>query len=159
MQKELTENEINKVLHEFDPAQENIIKVLHKLQDAHPQQYISEKTLDLVASYFKNTKAQLYGIVSYYSMFSFKPRGRYIIRLCKSPVCNMMGSLNILNYLKQLLKISPGETTVDGFFTLEFSECLGRCGKAPSMMINKEVYTELSEEKIANIILQLKAKP
>ncbi len=157
MQKELTYTEINKILFKYEPKQENIIKTLHELQDLHPRQYISEEILDVVSKYFNNTKAQLYGIVSYYSMFSLKPRGKYIIRFCKSPVCDMMGSFNILNYLKEKLKIGPGETTKDGIFTLEFAECLGLCDKAPSMMINSDIYTELTAEKIEQIMSKINA--
>lgn len=155
---EMNEKSINNLLMQFAPKRENLLKALHELQDNHPQQYLSEEILDKTAKYFNLTKGQLYGIVSYYSMFSLKPRGKYLIRICKSPVCSMMGSRSLFEYIKNACGISEGKTSPDGIFTVEQTECIGRCGKAPSMMINKNVYTELTPQKIDQIINELKTK-
>jgi len=77
-------------------------------------------------------------------MYSTKPRGKNIIRLCESPPCYIKGSENILHEV--------GETTKDGCFTLELCACLGVCGNAPVMMINNDVYGDLTEEKVEEII-------
>lgn len=159
MQKEMTykmTEEIHNILSRYSKTKENLIKALHELQEANPQNYISDEIMDLCASYFKLTKAQVYGVVTYYSMFSIKPRGTYHISLCKSPVCTMMGSENIFKYFEDKYHLLPSGISDDGFFSLEKVECLGRCGKAPSMMINKEFFTELSPEKIDEILLNLK---
>ncbi len=148
--------EINNILSKYSRSKEQLIKALHELQEANPQNFISDEIMDLCVSHFKLSKAQVYGVVTYYSMFSIKPRGKYHISLCKSPVCTMMGSENIFNYFEEKYKLSPGNISEDGLFSLERSECLGRCGKAPSMMINKEFFTELSPEKIDEILLNFK---
>ncbi len=157
MHKMNKENIIN-LLMQFAPKRENVLKALHELQDKHPQHYLSKEILDETAKYFKLTKGQVYGIASYYSMFSVKPRGKYIIRLCKSPVCSMMGSQSLVEHIENLCGISEGETSSDGIFTIEHTECLGRCGKAPSMMVNEDVYTDLNAQKIDQIINELKTK-
>jgi len=156
MQNKLTIQEIKKVLLKYNNSRDNLINALHELQDKHPLNYISNQIMDECASYFNLTKAQVYGVVTYYSMFSTKPKNKYRIYLCKSPVCTNMGSEDILNYLNDKHKISL-DNTDNELFSLERVECLGRCGKAPSMMINKEVYTELSPEKIDKILNDLKS--
>ncbi len=152
MQKELNKEQILSIIKKHSPEKENILKCLHELQDAHPQNYISEAILNETAKYFKLTKGQLYGIVSYYSMYSLKPRGKYLVRVCKSPVCNMLGAKSVTEFFDTKFNLKPGETTSDGLFTLELAECLGRCGKGPSMMVNRDVITELDEKKLDEIL-------
>ncbi len=156
MQKDLSIKEISEILSTFTKGKDSLIKALHLLQEKHPQNYISQETLEQCCSYFSLTKAEVYGVVSYYSMFSLKPRGKYHISICKSPVCTIMGTDSLVEYLKSEHMLTPGNTSDDGIFSLERVECLGRCGKAPSMMINKEFYMELTNEKIDQILENLK---
>jgi NADH:ubiquinone oxidoreductase subunit E len=156
MQKELNKEEILSILDQFQPQKEFIINALHELQNKHPQHYLSEEILNFTSKYFNITKGQLFGIVTYYSMFSVTPRGKYLIRLCKSPVCQMMGSAKLVDYLKSNWQLEANLTSQDGLFTLELCECLGRCGKAPSMIINEEVFTDLNLKKLEEILLNIK---
>ncbi|MGE0079234.1 MAG: NAD(P)H-dependent oxidoreductase subunit E [Bacteroidales bacterium] len=144
-----------KILNTFKPVKENLLPILHSLQNSHPQNYLSNATLKAIAKYLNISLSSVYGVVGYYSMFSLKPRGRYIIRVCTSPICAMIGSQDILTYLSQRLDVNLGETTLDGVFTLEASECLGQCANAPSMMINKQHYGNLTPELIESILQQL----
>jgi NADH:ubiquinone oxidoreductase subunit E len=91
-------------------------------------------------------------------MFSFQPRGKYIIRICASPPCHIMGADTIFQVLSKLLKINKGETTSDGLFTLEETSCLGVCAVAPALMINDTVYGYLTGEKKTEIISQIREK-
>ncbi|MFZ4400384.1 MAG: NAD(P)H-dependent oxidoreductase subunit E [Bacteroidales bacterium] len=147
---------IEEILSKYKPQKENLLQILHEIQDNHPQHYLTEDALLTVAGYLKMTMSAIYGVTGYYSMFSTKPRGEFIIRICESPVCNMFGSKEITNKLKELLQININETTSDGLFTLEMSECLGLCGNKPSMMINQETYTGLNEGNIEFIINDLR---
>lgn len=147
---------IDSILKKYIPIKENLISILHDIQDSTKQNYISESNIKKVAEYLKLTMSEVYGVVTYYSMFSTKPRGKYLIRLCNSPVCNSVGSDKIAAEIKKLLKINYNSTTVDGAFTLESCECLGLCGNKPSMMINKNIYTGLSENSVESIIEELK---
>jgi len=156
MQHELSLEKIVEILQSFPPQREHLLKAMHALQNEHPQHYLSELCLTELANYFKLTKGQVYGIASYYTMFSLKPRGKYIIRLCKSPVCHSMGSHGLFEFFEKEYGLKPHATSRDGLFTLEASECLGRCGKAPSMMINEQVYTELTADKLKEILTNLK---
>lgn len=143
------------ILKKYKPLQENLLMILHDLQDHHPQHYLTPDALESTAAYLNLTKATVYGVAGYYSMFSLKPRGKYIIRVCVSAVCEMLGSDSVLEHLERLLGVKAGETTPCGLFTVETSECLGQCHEAPSMMINREVYNKLDGDRIREIIQQL----
>lgn len=136
----------------FEPTKDNLIGILHELQDANPKNYLTEEDMKATAKFLNTTYAHVYGVATYYTMFSVKPRGKYIIRVCNSPVCDMKESTGIIDKLKSLLGIEIGETTKDSFFTLELTECLGRCAVAPSMMVNKDIYGLLEFDKIERIL-------
>lgn len=136
----------------YAPTKDNLIYILHDIQDTHPQHYISEEAVDAVAKYLNVPPNHIYGVLTFYTMYSTSPRGKNIIRLCESPPCYIKGSDNILRKLKVLLGVETGETTKDGLFTLELCACLGVCGNAPVMMINEDVYGDLTEEKVEEII-------
>jgi NADH-quinone oxidoreductase subunit E len=144
------------ILSKYKPQKDNLMQILHEIQDAHHQQYLPEEELIKIAKYLNISMSSIYGVTSYYTMFSTKPRGKYIIRLCESPVCDMLGSERIANKLKEILHVNFNETTSDGLFTLESSECLGLCGNKPSMMINQQTYTGLNEDIIELIINDLR---
>lgn len=136
----------------YAPDKDNLIYILHEIQNTHPQHYISEEAVQTVADYLGVPANHIYGVLTFYTMYSTKPRGKNIIRLCESPPCYIKGSENILSKLKTLLGIEVGETTKDGYFTLELCACLGVCGNAPVMMINNDVYGDLTEEKVEEIL-------
>jgi NADH:ubiquinone oxidoreductase subunit E len=145
--------EIKNILKKFKTERSYILNALHAIQNANPYKYLSEEALIEVAKHFNLTKAQVFGVVTYYSMFSYKPRAKYIIRVCKSPVCYMKNSMNLINYLQELVSKDNSNT-----FIVENSECLGLCNKAPAMMINEEIYTDLTVEKVNQIIEFYKSK-
>lgn len=143
------------IFKKYSPDKDNLISILHDIQDTHPQHYISEEAVDAVAQYLKVPPNHIYGVLTFYSMYSTKPRGKNIIRLCESPPCYIKGSDNILRKLKIMLGVEVGETTKDGLFTLELCACLGVCGNAPVMMVNNDVYGDLTEEKTEEIITRI----
>ena len=146
------------ILSEFPPAKSNLLNILHAIQNKSEQNYLSEKDLKEVADYLNTTYSSVYGVATYYSMFSVKPRGRYILRVCHSPVCRMKGSVDILNSISEELGIEPGDVSKDKLFSLETSECLGLCDHAPVMMLNDEAFIDLTPAKIKEIIRRIKSK-
>ncbi len=140
------------ILTKFKPTLDNILYILHDLQDDNPQHYLSKDDIKVCADYLNIPYSYTHSVASFYTMFSLKPRGRNIIRLCDSPPCHLMGSKSLLDYLKGTLKVSTGETTKDGIFTLELTSCLGACGVAPAMMINDEMFGNLTPEKVNTIL-------
>ncbi len=131
---------------------ENLLAILHQIQSGNDDNSLHQDQLKQLARIMDIPVADMISTASFYTMFSLKPRGRHIIRLCESPPCYIMGEENILAALEAKLEIKLGETTADRLFTLETTSCLGACGVAPVMMIDDTVYGELTEEKTVEII-------
>lgn len=142
----------------YAPTKDNLIYILHEIQDTHPQHYISEEAVEAVSKYLKIPSNHIYGVLTFYTMYSTKPRGKNIIRLCESPPCYIKGSDNIMRKLRTELGVEEGGTTKDGLFTLELCACLGVCGNAPVMMINDDVYGDLTEEKVEEILEKVRRR-
>jgi len=138
--------------------EKDVIALLNKAQRENKYNYITEEKLKLVAREAGLSYSEVYGIATFYSLFSLKPRGEYVIRVCDSGPCHLMGSKSIFEVLEEQLKIKVGETTPDKKFTLEETSCLGICDEAPAMMINEEVYGNLTPKKIREILKELKEK-
>jgi NADH-quinone oxidoreductase E subunit len=154
MSRQLVQNEkrIKEILKEFEPRRENLISILHRIQDSQESHSIPEEAVHEIAEYLHVTPSEVLGVISFYSMFSTGKRGKYVIRVCTSAPCFIMGSSAIVDSLEEILGINVGETTEDQLFTLEGSSCLGMCDGAPAMMINDEVYTNLTANRIREII-------
>lgn len=116
------------------------------------ERYISDAAMTEVARELDMSAALVYGTATFYSFLDTKPRGKYVIRLCRTITCDMKGKKQILKTIEDLLKINVGETTKDNKFTLLETNCLGWCHKGPAMLINDEAYTELTTEKVSEII-------
>lgn len=147
----------SEIIGKYKPIRENLLLILHELQNNNPEHYISEEDMTEVADFLNITYSLVYGVVTYYSMFSLKPRGKFIIRICKSQVCEMKGSEDIIDELQKLIGIKPGETTSDRLFTLESTECLGHCDESPAMIVNNDFFGNLNRVSIRNLIGNLRS--
>jgi NADH:ubiquinone oxidoreductase subunit E len=116
------------------------------------QNYIADYDLTDIAKELDLSAAQVYGTATFYSFLDTVPRGKYIIRVCKTITCDMHGKKTIVQTLENMLKIKVGETTQNKKFTLLETNCLGWCHKSPAMLINDEPFTELTPERVHDII-------
>lgn len=116
------------------------------------ERYISDAAMTEVARELDMSAALVYGTATFYSFLDTKPRGKYVIRICRTITCDMKGKKQILKTLEDLLKIKVGETTKDNKFTLLETNCLGWCHKGPAMLINDVAFTELTEERVSEVI-------
>jgi NADH-quinone oxidoreductase subunit E len=116
------------------------------------QNYLSEQSMIEIAREVDIPASEIYGTATFYSFLETKPTGKYIIRVCKTITCAMKGKNQMMFAIQDMLKIKLGETTPDKRFSLLETNCLGWCHKAPAMLINNEVYTELTPEKVRNIL-------
>jgi NADH:ubiquinone oxidoreductase subunit E len=146
------------ILEKYPPRMENLLLILHDLQNHNRMNYLSQKDLSLVARHLNTTLSSIYGVASYYSMFSLAPRGKHIIRICRSPVCHCTGVKDVVNQLTRMLNIDVGATTPDRLFTLETAECLGQCDSAPAMAVDDVLYGDLTATRIATILAQYREK-
>ena len=114
--------------------------------------WVSDEALIAVAEFLEMTPAELDGVATFYNLIFRKPVGRHVILVCDSVSCWIMGYERIVQHLQERLGIGLGETTADGIFTLLPIVCLGACDQAPAMMIDDELYGNLDEEKIDEIL-------
>ena len=149
---------VKEIIKKHGNKRENLLQILHDIQNQSYQNYISEENIKTLSEEMKIPVSDIKGTASFYSMYSFIPRGKYIIRICESPPCHILGAQTIFNAVEKKLGIKEGETTKDGLFTLEATSCLGICGVAPAMMINDEAYGNLDEKKINEILEQIQEK-
>ena len=143
---------MNRLIEKYAPTRENLLDILHALQDDNPHNYLTTAALRQAADYVGIPLSEVMSTATFYSMFSLKPRGRHIIRICESPPCLLLGAESVLTALQEMLEVQVGETSTDGAFTLETTSCLGACGVAPAMMIDDQLYGNLSRERLAEII-------
>lgn len=148
--------EIKRILERYEKTPENLLLMLHDIQNEMGANHIADETLVAISEYLNIPINKLEGTISFYTMLKRKKRGKYVIRLCKSPACFMANSLNLLEYLKEKLGVDVNETTSDNLFTLELTSCLGMCTNAPAMMINNIIYGDLTVEKINEILDNLR---
>lgn len=131
-----------------------ILPILHIVQDEighvplEVQEWVAEK-LGLTPVYVR-------GVVTFYEMFHEGKIGRYLILVCKTLSCQLVGAEAVIKHLEKRLKIKLGGTTADNMFTLNTVECLACCDKGPAMMVNDDLYTELTPAKIDEIIATLR---
>lgn len=123
---------------------------LHNIQETYG--YIPENEINKISNEFDIPRAKVYGTIRFYSMFYTEPTGKYIIRVCDSLSCHINKADDIVEMIKDYLKIDNGETTGDRKFTLEVVECLGYCGEGPVLMINEHIYTHVSKSKALEIL-------
>lgn len=122
------------------------------------EQWLKEDMMEDVAKLFGISSAEVYGVATFYSFLDTVPRGRYVIRICRTISCDMAGKKEILDALESELRVKAGETTPDGLFSLLETNCMGWCHKGPAMLINDDVYTELNPESAVAVINKYKNK-
>ena len=141
---------LDKVLEEYREKPGALIPVLQIAQGIFG--YLPEVALKRIALGLNKSYSEVAGVVSFYSFFSTKPRGKHVVRVCLGTACYVRGGKRVLDTLKQKLKLDVGETTPDRQFTLEVARCFGACGLAPVAMIGEKIHGELTPKKIVQIL-------
>lgn len=144
-------NEILNVIKKYEGKQGSAIPILQEVQEI--EGYISKDSIRYISEHTGIPSAELYGIVTFYSMFRLEAQGRHIIRICKGTACHVSGADTLGSMLRTLLKLSDdASTTEDGRFTLLEVACLGCCSLAPVIMVNEDTYGKLASDKLAKIL-------
>ena len=114
--------------------------------------YVPEEVIAELAEFLDIPINDVYGVATFYSFLSTKPLGRNVIRVCKSLPCYLKHYQSIIESVEKEIGIKPGETTPDGRFSFQLTNCIGLCDRAPAMMINNDVHVDLTPEKISQIL-------
>ncbi|NOZ55313.1 MAG: NADH-quinone oxidoreductase subunit NuoE [Calditrichaeota bacterium] len=145
--------QLRELLGHYPDRQAAVIPALHLAQEEFG--YITQEVEDYVAKLLEIPATDVHQVFTFYTMFRDRPVGKYHIKVCESVACHIMGSTNVLDYLRKKLGIDVGQTTPDGRFTLTTVECLGACEMAPMMQVNDDFYGPLDEKKLDEILESL----
>ncbi len=127
-----------------------LIPVMQKAQELFG--YLSLETMELISERLDVPVSEIYGVATFYALFSLTPKGEYVISVCTGTACYAKGAQLVLDEVKKQLGIGSGETTPDGKFSIQDTRCLGCCGLAPVMMINNDVYGRLEPADVKDIL-------
>lgn len=150
VKEDLDFTQIDRIIEPYLGKKEMVIPILQKVQDHLG--YLPRSAMEYVARQMRIPLSRLYGITTFYAQFKMRPRGRYIIRVCKGTACHIQGSPKIADRIEDILGIPGGETTPDLKFTLEEVACIGACALAPVIMVNDNPHGRLSPDKMKAIL-------
>ncbi len=145
---------IDELTQKYGTTRSALLPVLQDIQRKY--KYVSDFAQQEVARHLDIHPVEVYSVISFYAFLDHKPKGRNIVRLCKTIVCDLAGSAAVANAVKRELGIDFGETTKDGRVTLEYASCIGMCDKGPAMLVNENVYPGLDPESACKILREIK---
>lgn len=148
------DEELEKILWVYKQDKDNLIQILNDVQEHYG--YIPKHAQKAVSEYLNIPMAEIYGVITFYSRFTLKPKGKYHIAVCLGTACYVKGSSKIMDRLEERLGIKTGETTTDGKFSIEATRCVGACGLAPVFTVNGEVYGKATVQKLDKVLDELK---
>lgn len=150
------DEKMKKILSKYEQDKSNLIQILNEVQETYG--YIPRTAQLAISEYLGLTMAEIYGVITFYSRFSLKSKGKYNVSVCLGTACFVKGSEKILDKLKSKLGIDVGQTTKDGKFSIEATRCIGACGLAPVFTVNDEVYGNATPELLDKIIDEYMSK-
>jgi NADH:ubiquinone oxidoreductase subunit E len=141
---------IKKILKASNQDPKNLIQILQDLQTEF--NYLPEPVINFIAKELNISEHNVYGVATFYSQFKFIKPGKHQIRVCMGTACHVLGAQSLLDKISRELNIKSGETTEDGEFSIESVYCLGCCALAPVMLIDEEVYGNMTAAKVNKIL-------
>ena len=145
---------LDKLFNTYEPIKDNLIQMLNEIQQHYG--YVPMDVQKELSEFLKVPMAEIYGVVTFYSRFSLKPKGKYSISVCLGTACYVKGAQKIMDRLQERLKINEGETTADGKFSIEAQRCVGACGLAPVFTVNGKVYGKATVKMLDEVLDELK---
>ena len=143
-------DQVAEVIERYKDRPGSLIMVLHAAQQIFG--YLPEKLQQFIADGMGIPLSEICGVISFYSFFSTQKRGRHTIRMCQGTACYVRGGKKVVEAIKKELGVDVGGTTEDGEFTFEIVRCIGSCGLAPAMMVDDDVYKQVSPTKLRGIL-------
>jgi len=150
--KEIDWNKLAAVIAKHKKEKWPLIPLLQEVQETFG--YIPPESIEPIAQALKMFPSQVQGVITFYAGFSLKPKGKYVLKVCRGTACHVKGSRNILRLMQNELGLEKGETSADYQFTLETVACLGACFVAPALMVNRTYYGRLAPTRISSLLAQ-----
>ncbi|NLH39715.1 MAG: NAD(P)H-dependent oxidoreductase subunit E [Elusimicrobia bacterium] len=142
------------IVEKFEKKESALISLLYEIQKEN--NYISDGDISELSSLIDMPYSRIKSVLTFYTMFNQKKTGKYHIQVCRNLSCSMSGARNIINFIKENLKINEHEVSDDGLFSYTTVECLGACGSSPVVMINDTYYENMDEKKLRELIDKLR---
>ena len=146
--------QITEICNRYKDEQTPLMMILSDIQKEYG--YIPLEVQELVSEKTGISVAEIYGVVTFYSFFSLKPKGKNVVGCCLGTACYVKGGQQIIDKFSEILGIKPGETSADGLFTLDALRCIGACGIAPAVQINGQVYPKMTVDQVPTLIEKYK---
>ena len=147
---------INEICDRYADEKTPLMMILSDIQKEYG--YIPLEVQEIVSKKTGISVSEIYGVVTFYSFFSLKPKGKYVIGICLGTACYVKGAQQVLDKFSEILGIGPGETPADGMFTIDSLRCIGACGIAPAVSINGKGHPKVEIKAVAGIIDELRAE-
>lgn len=141
---------LSRVIRDYDSEERNLIQILHMAQAIFG--YLPEEVLHFIGEQMDLPMSVIHGVVSFYSYFTTQPKGRHTVQVCLGTACYVRGGKKVLDTLKKVLEIDVGQTTPDQRFSLEVKRCIGSCGLAPAVSIDRVVHKRVNPNKLQDIL-------
>jgi len=148
------EKDVKTILADFSGNKNELIPILQRIQQELG--YIPEEAMSEVAKFAGVPESRVYSVATFYAQFRFTPIGKYHVMICRGTACHVRGADRIQEEVEKQLDIKEGETTSDMLFSLETVACIGACGVAPNMVINKNTYSRLTQRRILDIFSDIR---
>ena len=149
-------SKVDTIVQKYEGVKTPLIPILKEVQQEY--KYLSEEVLTHVAKLTGTALSDIYGVATFYTLFTTKEKGKYVVRFCTNAPCHVKGAQAVIEAIKKHLGVEIDETTPDKKFTLEFTSCLGLCAVAPCMTINDDPHGNLTPEKAVAIIEDYRRK-
>ncbi|MBI5170697.1 MAG: NAD(P)H-dependent oxidoreductase subunit E [Candidatus Eisenbacteria bacterium] len=144
------QDDIRALVQRHGRTRDALLPILQDLQAKHA--CVPDFAMQVVADELGLHPAEVYGVVSFYAFLGHEPRGRFVVRLCRTVSCELARTAPVARQLENELGIAFGETTRDGRFSLEWAACLGLCDQGPALLVNDRVYTKVTPERVHAIV-------
>lgn len=144
---------VEHIIEKYGGDREALVEILRDVSQANG--YVTAENMATIARRLGLPQSQVHSVASFYSLISLKPMGRHIIRFCQDAPCHVAGGREVWEALEQTLGIPFGATTPDGQWTLLTTSCIGACSVGPVMMVDDEIYGNLTPDRVREIIAQV----
>ncbi|MEN8906490.1 MAG: NAD(P)H-dependent oxidoreductase subunit E [Clostridiales bacterium] len=142
------------IINKHNRNKNKLIPILQEIQEVY--RYLPEEIMTMIATSLDISPAKIYGVATFYSHFTLKPKGKYVIKICDGTACHVKKSMTIHKAILKKLNLSNDKLTTDNMlFTLEAVSCLGACGLAPVVVINEVVYGQMTPEKTVKVLEEI----
>lgn len=149
-------NKVDEIIKQYKGEQSGLVGILQDIQSEY--NYLPKHALTYLAEKIDIPLSQVYGLATFYKVFSLKPRGKHLVSLCMGTACHVRKASGIVDEIQRNLNVKVGETTKDKLFTLETVNCLGCCAIGPVMMIDDKYYGEMTVRKVDSVLEKYKKK-